>query len=102
MPILEWFIANTPRHHAYNITPDSSVTLYDVACMVREISGKSQLPIKVAQEGMALEYSGTNERLRREMPDLTLTPLRKSIEKLYLWYSENQHLVDRNLLLFDK
>ncbi|MDR1631155.1 MAG: NAD(P)-dependent oxidoreductase [Oscillospiraceae bacterium] len=102
MPVLEWFTENTPRHHAYNITPDNAVTLYDVACMVREISGKNHLAIKVAQEGIALEYSGTNGRLRREMPDLTLTPLRKSIEKLYLWYAGNQYLIDRNLLLFDK
>jgi hypothetical protein len=51
---------------------------------------------------MAAEYSGDNGRLRREMPNLTLTPLRKSIEKLYLWYAENRHLINRNELLFDK
>lgn len=102
MPILEWFIEHRPRHHAYNITPDKAITLYDVACMVREISGKNYLPVKVAQDGMALEYSGTNERLRVEIPNLTLTPLRQSIEKLCLWYSENLHLIDRSLLLFDK
>jgi hypothetical protein len=102
MPVLAWFIENKPRHHAYNITPDNAITLYDVACMVREISGKNHLPIKVAQEGVALEYSGSNERLRREIPNLTLMPVRKSIEKLYLWYAENLHLIDRSLLLFDK
>jgi hypothetical protein len=70
--------------------------------MVRDVSGKKRLPIKVAQEGMALEYSGDNGRLRREMPDLTITPIRKSIEKLYLWYFEHRSLIDRNLLFFDK
>jgi GDP-L-fucose synthase len=102
MPILEWFIEHKPRHHAYNITPDNAITLYDVACMVKAVSGKNHLPVKVALEGMALEYSGTNERLRLEIPSLTLTPLRESIEKLYIWYFENLHLIDRNLLLFDK
>jgi GDP-L-fucose synthase len=102
MPVLEWFVENTPRYHAYNITPDSAVTLYDVACMVREVSGKNHLPIKVAQEGMAQEYSGDNGRLRREMSNLTFTPIRESIKKLYLWYAENRHLIDRDLLLFDK
>jgi GDP-L-fucose synthase len=102
MPVLEWFMENTPRHRAYNITPDSAVTLYDIACMILEVSGKRHLPIKIAQEGMAPEYSGNNGRLRREMPGLTLTPLRKSIKKLYLWYAENRHLIDSNLLLFDK
>jgi GDP-L-fucose synthase len=102
MPVLEWFVENTPRYHAYNITPDSAVTLHDVACMVREVAGKSHLPIKVAQEGMAPEYSGANARLRREISNLTLMPIRKSIEKLYLWYAENRHLIDRNLLLHDK
>jgi GDP-L-fucose synthase len=102
MPVLEWFIEGAPRHPAYNVTPDGAVTLHDVACMVREISGKSHLPIRVAQEGMGLEYSGDNSRLRREMPNFALTPMRKSVEKLYLWYAENRHLVDRNLLLLDK
>jgi GDP-L-fucose synthase len=102
MPVLDWFMENKPQHHAYNITPDNALTLYDVACMVRAFSGKNHLPIKVALEGMALEYSGTNKRLRQEMPDLTLTPIRKSIEKLYLWYFKNKNLIDKNLLLFDK
>jgi GDP-L-fucose synthase len=88
MSVLEWFVEHTPRHHAYNVTPDSAVTLYDIACMVKEISGKRHLPIKVAQESMGLEYSGDNERLRHEMPNLALTPMRKSVEKLYLWYSK--------------
>jgi GDP-L-fucose synthase len=102
MPVLEWFIEHKLCHHAYNITPDSAITLYDVACMVRAVSGKNHLPVRVAQEGLASEYSGNNERLRLEIPSLTLTPIRKSIETLYLWYSENRHLIDSRLLLFDK
>ena len=31
MPILDWFVQNEPKYQAYNITPDSSISLYDLS-----------------------------------------------------------------------
>lgn len=101
MPILDWFVQNEPKYQAYNITPDFSISLYDLAVIVREVAGKPLHPIVISQEGMGLEYSGDNSRLKSEF-DLNLTPLALAIRDLYIWYSGNKGQLDKNLLLIDK
>lgn len=99
--ILDHFIENEVQYSAYNISPDQSIELSVLAEKVRMISGKD-LPILVFQNGMGLEYSGDNSRLRREIPGLEFTPVDDAIEELYGWYSENKDKVNREFLLFDK
>ena len=86
---------------AYNVTSDHAVSLLDVAKMVVEVSGKD-VPVVVGAPGLGVEYSGGNARLRGEMPDLRLTPLREAIERLYAWYAARAGELDRTLLLVDK
>lgn len=101
MPVLDWFIENSPNFTSYNITPDCSVSLYDLALLVKELSGKD-LPILVSEEGLGLEYSGDNGRLRSEVPSLRFTPLVDSISKLISWYESQKATLDINNLLIDK
>lgn len=99
--ILDWFIGNTPKYSAYNITPDSSISLYNLALIVKKISCKS-LPIIVGQEGLGLEYSGDNTRLKDEINNIHLTPVYEAVEELYSWYAERKFQLNENLLLTDK
>lgn len=101
MSLLGWFIENTPRYTSYNITPDTSISLSDLALLIKEISGKD-LPILIAQEGLGLEYSGDNSRLKTEIPDIRFTPFRNSIRSLIEWYESRKEMIDSELLLFDK
>jgi UDP-glucose 4-epimerase len=101
IPVLDYFIQNTAQYKEYNVTPDASIELYALAEKVRKISGK-KLPIVVAQEGMGLEYSGDNTRLRKEMKDLVFTPLDEAITYLYGWYTDNKSSIKREVLLVDK
>ncbi len=101
MPVLEYFIENKAKYKAYNITPDHSIELYSLAEKIKNISGKN-LPIKVDKPGMGLEYSGNNSRLRSEVPDIKFTPKDEAVKKLYSWYLENKHLINRGFLLTDK
>ena len=101
IPIVEHFIVNKGKYKAYNVTPDSSAGLLEAAEKVKAISGKN-LPIKVGRDGLGLEYSGDNARLKREIAGLEFTPLDEAIRKLYTWYKENQGPLDKSLLLFDK
>ncbi|MDD5593439.1 MAG: NAD(P)-dependent oxidoreductase [Candidatus Margulisbacteria bacterium] len=100
-PVLEHFIDDGGRHKAYNITPDSSIELLALAEKVKTIAGRD-LPIKIAQPGLGVEYSGDNSRLRSEMKSLTLTPIDAAIRKLWGWYSDNIASLDRECLLYDK
>lgn len=101
MPVLDYFIHHSGRHKSYNITPDQSVELKQLAEKVRAISGKD-LPIRIALDGMGMEYTGDNSRLRQEMPALKFTTHEDAIRKLSEWYTENIHLIDRASLLVDK
>jgi len=103
MPVLEWFIENTPKYTSYNITPDDSISLHELAYIVRETAGKADLPIIIAEESMGLEYSGNNERLKNESKEqIQLTPIRDAIEELYNWYCRNIDILDKNKLIIDK
>lgn len=101
MPILDWFIANNPNHKAYNLTPDYSISLFDLALLVKEISGKSSLPIIVAENGMGLEYSGDNSRLKAEC-DVQFMPIKSAVKRLYHWYDGKKEDLNKELLLIDK
>jgi GDP-L-fucose synthase len=84
-----------------NVTPDHSSSLVAIAQTVLEVVGRTDLPLRVAQAGQGLEYSGDNSRLREWMPALALTPLRAGIENLVTWYRENWRDIDRTKLEVD-
>jgi GDP-L-fucose synthase len=84
-----------------NVTPDHSVLLSDIAKLVLEVVGRTDLPLVIGQPGQGIEYSGDNSRLHEWMPDIELTPLRTGIENLARWYKDNWDQVDRAKLEVD-
>jgi len=101
IPVIEWFIENKPQFKSYNITPDKSISLNELALLVKKISNKD-LPINIDQVGLGLEYSGDNIRLRKELPGLKFTPLDEAILQLYNWYFLNIDELNKDLLLTDR
>ncbi len=101
IPVVDFFIQNDPKYSEYNITPDSSVELFEIARIVQRIGGNKN-EIIVASEGMGMEYSGDNARLRSEYSTIHFTPIESAIEKLYQWYQFNYASLNKNLLLVDK
>ena len=101
MPILEYFIENKPKYNAYNVTPDESIELYELAEKVREISGKN-LPVIIKETGLGLEYSGDNSRIKTEIKNLKFTEIDKAIKELYEWYNQNHRIINKDCLLLDK
>ncbi len=99
--ILNFFIEKRPKFRAYNLTPDRSIELYELAKMVLEISRKS-LPIVVAKEGVGLEYSGDNTRIKKEIKGLKFTDIKQAIKELYDWYVAHKSEINREVLLTDK
>ena len=99
--VLEFFIENKAKSKAYNVTPDKSVSLFEIAEIIEGVTGKKS-EINISKDGMGAEYSGDNSRLKAEFPGIAFTPLKKGIEKLYNYYNFNKPHLDRNKLLFDK
>jgi len=102
MPILDWFIQNTPQFHSYNITPDHSISLQDLALLIKKLTNKPDLSINIAHDGNGLEYSGNNSRLKAEFSGLGFTTISDAVIDLYNWYIANMSLVEYKSLLVDK
>ena len=101
MPILHYFIENTPKYKSYNITPDTETELLQAAETVRQIAGGKE-EIRVAQDGYGLSYSGSNARLKSELKDLKFTPLEQAVSELFAYYQANQTKLNKDLLQTDK
>jgi len=100
--IIDYFVQNKGDYKSYNVTPDGSIELLELAEKVKAVSGKD-LPIKVAKPGYGSEYSGDNSRIKKQMGRLyKLTPIDKAIGELNDWYVQNKNCINREVLLFDK
>jgi GDP-L-fucose synthase len=99
--IIEQFITKKFNYKIYNVTPDNAIELLDLAEKVKRISGKSS-KIIVKEEGMGMEYSGDNSRLKNEISDFKFTPIDSAIKKLYEWYAANKYSLNKKYLLTDK
>jgi UDP-glucose 4-epimerase len=101
--VIEHFL-DRPRsvleHAAYNVTPDESASLLEIARTVVAVT-RADVEIEVAMPGMGAEYSGDNARLRAEMPGLSLTPLAEAIGLLAAWYASRIDRIDPALVVAD-
>ena len=98
---VRFFIEHESRHRGYNVTPDHAVELKTLAEKVLEISGKN-LDIRIADPEMGVEYSGHNERLKAELPEMETTKIDNAIARLYQWYDAHRHVIDHERLITDK
>lgn len=85
----------------YNITPDATPDLLSIARLARDVA-RADVPILVARDGIGLEYTGDNTRLRAEFPDVVFTPFREALERLCAFYRDRLDRIPRERLLVDK
>jgi UDP-glucose 4-epimerase len=100
--ILEKFFEAKPKHYTYNITPNETHSLLDIAHLVADVAGKPHHPINVGKQGKGYEYSGLNKRLLTEFKDIKFTHIKDSVLRMIEYYKANLELVDKDKLLFDK
>lgn len=101
MPIIEYFIENDAQHTNYNVVPNETYELLEIAQMLQKTFGKKS-EIIIKQEGYAKDYTANNSRLKEEYKNLIYTNLEASLFSLYNFYKENLTQIDKNLLLNDK
>jgi len=100
--ILELFIEKENfNYKTYNITPDNSIELIELAKMVLEIS-KKDLQIVLLNKEMGMEYSGDNSRLKKEFKNIQFTDFKISIKNLLDYYISIKEQIDKKSLLEDK
>lgn len=101
VPITEWAILGRPNRRHYNACSGEHIDLLTLAGLVKEVTGKD-VPIIIGKEGMGIEYSGDNARLKEEMGDLRVTPIKEAVQMLRDHYRECLNSIDPGLLRKDK
>lgn len=99
--VIAYFIENETKFKSYNVVPDGYVELAKIAEIVKEISGRN-IEIKITNNGFGLDYYGSNQRLKMEIPGLKFTAIKESICGLYEYYQANQANLNYQCLLEDK
>ncbi len=80
--IVEYFIENKPYHNIINITPDNSISLFDISNIVKTF-GDKDISIKIKNSELGNEYTGDNSILLKEMPSIEFTDMTEGLRKLY-------------------
>lgn len=86
--IVEHFVNHFPRDRVINITPTKSVSLQEIANIVKSFS-KKEIDIKILNPEMNNEYTGDNSLLLKIYPDLKFTPIEIGLKKLFEYKKQN-------------
>jgi len=86
--ILDYFLVNIPKYHHYNLCSGWSVSLYDLAQMIKETT-RTKAEIVMTATDWKPEYSGDNSRLIAEYGILNLTPMLDAIQQMLGYYKKN-------------
>lgn len=80
--IVEYFIKNIPQQKIINITPTKSISLLEIAEVVKDLSG-ANCKIEIQNPVMNNEYTGDNSILLQEIPNFHFTSMKEGLKKLY-------------------
>jgi len=101
MPIIDHVIEHGLPWQSMNITPDRSVPLSILAKSVLSATGKD-LQILINTPGMGIEYSGSNARLKKILPNIHFTEIETGINILLSYYRLIKGTLDIERLRIDK
>ncbi|SNU07158.1 GDP-L-fucose synthase [Lachnospiraceae bacterium] len=88
-----------PKYHTYNITSGRRVSLTELAEIVNRVSGKD-VPVIICKDGLANEYTSSNQRLLSEIGDVDFTSFEDAIADLYGYYKSIEEDIDLYSLLY--
>ena len=97
--MVDWVLQGDPEHHAYNATSGKRYALSKLADEVLDRVGVD-VPVFIAKEGLAPEYTSGNDLIVREMGGFEPTPIARSIEALIAFYRDHVEHIDRERLLY--
>lgn len=98
--ILKRFLEiDRPKYHTYNVVSGERIDLVSICNYVREAAGKN-INVIVCKDGFANEYTASNERIRAEITDFSITPIKQSVKSLFEWYQSKKEEIDIYKLLY--
>jgi UDP-glucose 4-epimerase len=94
LKIINYFIENPAPYHSYNITSGISITLIELAEIVKEMTGNKH-DIIIKNSIVNQSYTGSNKRLKEFLPqDFQFMSIKHSVNDLMSWYVANLDSLD--------
>jgi GDP-L-fucose synthase len=99
-PIVDHVLHASHPQPDYNIVPRDTVTLVELANIVRETVGKES-QIDVDEEGMNYDYTAVPARIVEELPRLVFTTPQEGVARLVAFYRMRLSEVDQESVIRD-
>ena len=100
LKVLDYFLTQNPSFSSYNVTPHETVDLVSIAEMINSLSDY-QSDIIIENEGLNLEYSGSNKRLASEMKNLKFTSMESALKDLMDYYKSIGSTINSDTIVQD-
>ncbi len=82
--IVNYFIKNNPNDKIINVTPDESISLYEMAKIINSFKGNKN-KIEIINPEMNFEYTGNNSLLKKNYPKVSFISHIEGLKKLYCY-----------------
>ncbi len=97
--IVKWFVDNEPHYKSYNVTSGTQRDLISIAHIVNKVCEKD-VPIYICKDGLANEYSASNERLLNEIGEFRFIGFEQAVKCLVEYYASILDEIDIYSLLY--
>lgn len=96
--VVDYFLHHPAKYAAYNVTPTTSISLGKIIDIINAI-GHKQVPVTYEFKGFNYEYTGSNQRLLKQIPNMYFHSYHDGIEKLFNYYLDHLPEIDRDRLI---
>lgn len=101
IPVVKFFLKNKKFYGDYNVTTTKSISLTGIVNIINKISPKSS-PVSIINKKFNFQYTGSNAKLKKTIPNLKITSYNDSIKDLYNHYLRRLESLDKAAIIRDE
>jgi len=99
--IVKFFLRNDKLCGDYNITPTQSITLKEIVKIINKISKKPS-KVTVINKNYNYQYTGSNLKLKKAIPNLKTISYKEAIKDLYYYSKAHLKNLDKDAIISDE
>ena len=100
IPIMKFFLKNQKVSGDFNISTTKSISLKKITKIINEVS-EYKSKIFINKKNYNYQYTGSNQKLKKTVPNLKITSYEESIKDLYKYYLKHLESLDKKAIIQD-
>jgi GDP-L-fucose synthase len=101
IPIIEFFLKNQKVSGDFNISTTESINLTQIVELINKTSKKPS-EVTIINKNYNFQYTGSNEKLKKIIPNLQITSYKDSIKDFYNYFEKNIETLDKDAIIQDE